>query len=130
MKRIVALILMLVMCLPISLMTSCKDPLKEKMEELDQTYIDMGNAYTDAIYWTSLAGVYEAEDIKAVFNNFKIVMKDAKTVKDAAINLTEEEMDAYIEEWKGITAQIQVFIDEYKVEEETSAEATSAQAAE
>lgn len=132
MKKLVAILLLVVLCIPVGLMTSCSDPLKEKMEELDAAFVEMGAVFQDTIMYLNLAGVDTQDDIKAMTTNWKNLIKDAKTVVEARLNLDEQQMDEYIAQWKALTAEIAVVRDEYyqpdpfaETEKETAAEAAA-----
>lgn len=125
MKRIAALLLIITLCLPVIFMTGCKDPLKVKMDELDQTYALLGTRYTHAVYVCDLAGVYNVEDqeeLNAKFEEWKLVIQDAGDTVALRLDYDEAEMDAFITEWNTVIGEIDAVIDEYEVEEETEAE--------
>lgn len=132
MKKVVALLMILILCLPVAFMTGCKDPLKEKMNELDATYALLGTRYTRAVYVCSLAGVYGAEDqeeLNAKFDEWKFDIQDAGDTVALRLDFDEEEMDSYIAEWTALIAEIDAVIDQYEVEEETEAGETEAETA-
>jgi len=123
MKRIVALLLIIILCLPVVFMTGCKDPLKEKMIELDDTYALLGTRYTHAIYVCSLAGVYNVEtqeELNAKFEEWKKIVQDAGDTIALKLDFDEAEMDAFIADWKVTIDEINVVIDQYEIKEETT----------
>lgn len=128
MKRLIALVLVAVLCVAAFAMTGCKDPLKAKGEELDATYAKLGTAYQNVVYWTSLAGVYGSEDaayaeLNAKFAQWKSDIQDAGDVVDKWLDLDEDQMNQYIANWTSLMAEIQTVIDEYEIVEETEAPA-------
>ncbi|MDD4773859.1 MAG: hypothetical protein PHZ09_09700 [Eubacteriales bacterium] len=130
MKKIAALLLIITLCLPVVIMTGCKDSLKEKMEELDQTYALLGTRYTHAVYVCDLAGVYNVEDqeeLNAKFEEWKLIIQDAGDTVALRLDYDQEEMDAYIAEWNAVIGEIDAVIDQYEVEEETEADETEAE---
>ncbi|MHB1150787.1 MAG: hypothetical protein ACYCWE_10880 [Eubacteriales bacterium] len=132
MKRIVALLLIIILCLPVVFMTGCKDPLKEKMTELDDTYALLGTRYTYAIYVCDLAGVYNVEtqeELNAKFEGWKTIVQDAGDTVALKLDFDETEMDAYISDWKVTIDEINAVIDQYEVEEETTEGETAAETA-
>jgi len=129
MKRLVAFLLLVVLCIPVGMMTSCSDPLKEKMEELDAAFVELGDMFYETTMYLNLAGVDTQDDIKAMTTNWKNLIKDAKVVLEARLNLDEQQMDEYIAQWKALTAEIAVVRDEY-YQPDPFAETTEAAAAE
>ncbi len=132
MKKVVALLMIMILCLPVVFMTGCKDPLKEKMNELDETYALLGTRYTRAVYVCSLAGVYGAEDqeeLNAKFDEWKLDIQDAGDTVALRLDFDEEEMDSYIADWTALIGEIDAVIDQYEVEEETEAGETEAETA-
>ena len=130
MKKIAALLLIITLCLPVVFMTGCKDPLKEKMEELDRTYALLGTRYTRAVYVCDLAGVYNVEgqeELNAKFEEWKLIIQDAGDTVALRLDFDQEEMDAYIAEWNAVIGEIDAVIDRYEVEEETEADETEAE---
>lgn len=130
MKRIVSLLLIIILCLPVVFITGCKDPLKEKMKELDETYALLGTRYTYAVYCTSLAGVYNVEgqeELTAKFDEWKVIIQDAGDAVALKLDYDQEEMDAFISDWKVTLDEIEAVIDQYEVEEETETEAEEAE---
>jgi hypothetical protein len=129
MKRIAALLLILVLCLPVIAMTGCKDPLKVKMNELDDTYALLGNRYTRAVYVCQLAGVYNVDSQKELNDKFaawKTKVQDAGDTIDMRLDYDESEMDAFIADWKVTIDELNAVIDQYEVETETAAVKTAA----
>lgn len=129
MKRIVALLLIIVLCLPVVFMTGCKDPLKQKMTELDDTYALLGTRYTYAIYVCSLAGVYNVdtqEELNAKFEEWKIIVQDAGDTIALKLDFDATEMDAYIADWKVTIDEMNAVIGQYEIVEETTAGETAA----
>lgn len=132
MKRIVALLLIIILCLPVVFMTGCKDPLKEKMKELDDTYALLGTRYTYSIYVCSLAGVYDVdtqEELNAKFEEWKTIVQDAGDTIALKLDFDETEMDAYIADWKVTIDEINAVIDQYEIEEETTVGETAEETA-
>jgi hypothetical protein len=130
MKKIAAILLVVVLCLPVIAMTGCKDPLKEKMEELDETYALLGARYTHAVYVCELAGVYNVEgqeELNEKFAAWKTAVQDAGDTVDMRLDYSEEEMDAFIAEWKALIDEINAVIDQYEIEEETEEGVTEAE---
>ncbi len=121
MKKLTALVLAALMCLTVFAFASCSDPLKAKGEELAKVKNEMGDVYWAAINWASFAGVYGSEDeeyaaINEQFANWKDYLKNAKDVVDTWLDLDEEQMNSYIDEWKAESAKMQEIVDQYKVE--------------
>lgn len=128
MKRFIALMLC---ALCIFACVSCSDPLKEKGNRLDEVYGLMGDAYYYANYYAHLAGAIgneeTTEDGKKIetelhkqLDEWKSYLKDAKKVVNKWLDLTEEELDAYIAEWEAELVKIQEVVNTYKPAEETT----------
>ncbi len=126
MKTARVLVIIMVIGILVSGLAGCKDPLKTKLDELDKAYAKMGDTYWNAIYWTSIAGVYgdteNYEEMNAKFDEWKFNLQDAGDVIDTKLDLKEDEIDKYITDWNAITEEIQKVIDEYEVESETETE--------
>lgn len=121
MKKLIAFVLAALMCLSVFALASCSDPLKAKGEELAATKNEMGDVYWQAINWASFAGVYGSEDeqyaeINEQFATWKEYLKEAKNVVDTWLDLDEDQMNNYINEWKAETAKMQAVVDQYIVE--------------
>lgn len=133
MKRIAALLLILVLCLSVASLTGCKDPLKEKMNELDTTYALLGTRYTHAVFVCQLAGVYNVDSQKELNDKFaawKTVVQDAGDTVDMRLDYNETELAAFISDWKVTIDEINTVITQYEIVTtaagETSAAVTTA----
>lgn len=129
MKRIAALLLILVLCLPVTALTGCKDPLKEKMNELDKTYALLGTRYTRAVFVCYLAGVYDVDTQKELNDKFaawKTVVQDVGDKVDMRLDYNQTEMDDFIADWKVTIDELNAVITQYEIETETAAGETAA----
>ena len=112
-KKIAVFLLALVICVPV-FMTSCKDPLKEKMEELDAAYAKVANTYYKTYEACAIAEAIEDEEVKAQFDTWKNQIKDMKDIVAKRLDYNEEEMDAYITEWNAFCEELDAMYEKYK----------------
>ena len=120
MKKLVSAILVLVMMVSALSLCACEDPLQEKGDELDASYAAFCNAYERIYELGSLAGVLSNKDetlndaeLQAELDEYKPILKDAKDVVAAWLDLTEEEMDEYIQKWDTIVERIYVLCEQF-----------------
>lgn len=98
MKRFSAILLAVVMLFGAVAMTSCTDPLEEKITEFNTAYDELGVAFYNAVNCCSFHEVYTTE-YSDEFKDWSAILKAAKTEKKNYLDYTAEEMDEYITKW-------------------------------
>lgn len=114
MKKVVAILLMLVMMVPSVLLTACADPLQEKIDQLGDIYAKLPDSLylaTEAAYFS---GAADNAEIKAQINSWKKQIKAAKNVYSAYEQYSEEELQGYIDNWTALKAEMDALYEQYK----------------
>ena len=112
MKRFSALLLAIIMIFGAIVMTSCTDPLEEKISELNTAYDELGKAFYNAVSCCEFHEVYKTE-YSDEFSEWSAILKTAKTEKKNYLDYTAEEMDAYIAKWNAARDELNALAAKY-----------------
>ncbi len=106
MKRLSVAAFALLMILGAVFMTSCSDPLEDKVAQMNEAYDELGMAFYNAVKNCSFNGVYDSDEYADQFSEWQAFIKQARTDRKNYLDFDEEGLDNLISSWKEVKQKI------------------------
>ena len=106
MKRLSVAVLALLMILGSVFMTSCNDPLEDKVAQMNEAYDELGMAFYNAVKNCSFNGVYDSDEYADQFSEWQAFIKQARADRKNYLDFDEAGLDNLISSWKEVTQKI------------------------
>lgn len=106
MKRLSVAVLALIMIFGAVFLSSCSDPLEDKVAQMNEAYDELGMAFYNAVKNCSFNGVYESDEYADQFSEWQAFIKQARTDRKNYLDFDEEGLDKLISSWNEVKQQI------------------------